>query len=199
MGSNRIIGLSGTNGAGKDAVGIILAEKYNYLFISVTDVLRDELVRRGLPPERQHMRALSAEWRREHGLSVLVDRAIEQYRTVQDRYQGVVLASLRNPHEGDAIHALGGTLIWVDADARLRYERIQKNAASRGGIRAVDDLKTFEQFLADEQAEMERPAGGDDATLNMAAVKARADMVLTNDTANLETLQERIKTALALQ
>jgi broad-specificity NMP kinase len=44
MSSVTIIGLSGTNGAGKDAAGHTLALKHNYLFVSVTDLLREFLV-----------------------------------------------------------------------------------------------------------------------------------------------------------
>ncbi|MEJ0072722.1 MAG: AAA family ATPase [Candidatus Saccharibacteria bacterium] len=61
----KLIGLSGTNGSGKDTVGSMIAEKYNYLFISVSDLLRAELRRRGLLIIRENTRELSAEWRRE--------------------------------------------------------------------------------------------------------------------------------------
>src|SRR5580700_10328500 len=93
----QVIGVSGTNGAGKDLFGQSLAERHNYLFISVTDILRDELKRRGLPLERTHMRDLSAEWRREHGLGVLVDMAVKRFKETAGTYTGVVMASLRNP------------------------------------------------------------------------------------------------------
>src|SRR5678816_3977298 len=111
-----IIGLSGTNGAGKDTVGQLLQDKHGYFFISVTDLLRAELRRRNLPIERSNLRELSAEWRREKGLGVLVDQALEAYAEQQERYAGVVISSLRNPYEADRIHELGGSVIWVDAD-----------------------------------------------------------------------------------
>ena len=77
----QIIGLSGTNGAGKDTVGELLAERYGYLFISVTELLRDEARRRGLPVERRYLRQISAEWRRESGLGVLVERSERAYQS----------------------------------------------------------------------------------------------------------------------
>src|ERR1700712_2639742 len=128
----NIIGLSGTNGSGKDTLGELLAERYNFLFISVTELLRDGLKERGAPIDREHLRALSAEWRREHGLGVLVDRAMEQYDKVKDQYAGVVMASLRNSGESERLHELKGTLVWLDADPHIRYERIQANAHLRG-------------------------------------------------------------------
>ncbi len=69
-----VIGLSGTNGAGKDTVGEMLAAHHNYMFISVTELLRKEARRRYLPVERGVLRAISTEWRRELGLGVLSTR-----------------------------------------------------------------------------------------------------------------------------
>jgi cytidylate kinase len=127
----QIIGLSGTNGSGKDAAGLILADKHGYLFISVTELLRNEAKRRGLPVEREVLRTVSAEWRRELGLGVLVDKAVAEYEKDADKDAGVVMASLRNPGEADRIHEFGGTMVWLDADPHVRYERIQANAAHR--------------------------------------------------------------------
>jgi cytidylate kinase len=185
----KIIGISGTNGAGKDAVGLTLADRHSYLFVSVTDLLRAELNRRGLPVDRVHLRELSAEWRRQHGYGVLVDRAIEEFDKLKGRYVGVAIASLRNPAEADRIHELGGVVLWIDADAHTRYERIQNNAEARA--RAGEDSKTFEEFLAEEQAEMINTSG-DSAALNMSEVKKRADIILDNDQTNLAEFQNFI-------
>lgn len=184
----QIIGVAGTNGSGKDTVGHTLADRHSYLFISVTDLLRAELNRRGVPVERENLRKLSAEWRRQYGLGVLVDMAVDEYRRLQDKYVGVAIASLRNPAEADRVHELGGTVIWVDADPHTRYDRIQANAEARA--RAGEDSKTFEEFLAEEQAEMH--ASGDAATLDMEAVKVRSDLFLFNDATNLAEFQDFI-------
>lgn len=187
MQAYRLVGLSGTNGAGKDSVGLLLAQKHRFLFISVTELLRDELRKRGLPVDREHLRALSAEWRREFGYAVLVDRAIEQYDSVKDKYSGLVLASLRNPFEADRVHELGGTMLWVDADPKIRYERVRANAAIRN--RGGEDDVTFAQFLEQQEAEMHPPkTGADEASLDMASVKKRCDMTLMNNSSDLDTL-----------
>lgn len=194
----KIFGLSGTNGAGKDTVGYLLAEYDGFLFITVTELLREECRRRGLPVERENLRNISAEWRREHGTGVLIDKAMESFNQThgKDTYKGIVISSLRNPGENDRLHELGGKVVWVDADPRIRYDRIQKNAATRG--RAEEDTKTFEQFLAEEQAEMHPPEGADAAMLNMAAVKKSADIFLENDSADKEVFHRDIKAALGI-
>ncbi len=186
----EIIGLGGSNGSGKDTVGEMLAERHGYLFVSVSDLLRDELKRRGLPIEREHLRNLSAEWRRESGLGVLVKKAIELYEQQKGRYRGIVMASLRNPGEADEIHAHGGTLIWVDADPKVRYDRVFSRQ------RTAEDSKTFEQFLAEEQAEMQY--SGDEATLNMSAVKERADITIFNNGTDIEAFKDQAETTLGL-
>ncbi|HEX7368190.1 MAG TPA: AAA family ATPase, partial [Candidatus Saccharimonadales bacterium] len=190
MATNRlqIIGVAGTNGSGKDTVGHTLADRHSYLFVSVSDLLRAELNRRGVPVERDNLRNLSAEWRRQYGNAVLIDRAVEEYRRLQDKYVGVAIASLRNPFEADRVHELGGTVLWVDADPKARYERIRVNAEARA--RAGEDSKSFEQFLAEEQAEMH--SSGDAATLDMEAVKVRSDLFLLNDNTNLAQFQDFI-------
>ncbi len=184
----KIIGIAGTNGSGKDAAGLTLADRHSYLFVSVTDLLRAELNRRGLPVDREHLRELSAEWRREHGLAVLIDRALGEYNKLKGEYVGIAIASLRNPAEADRIHELGGVVLWIDADAHTRYERIQNNAEARA--RAGEDSKSFEEFQADEQAEM--TSSGDAATLNMGEVKKRSDIILQNDQTNLTDFQDFI-------
>lgn len=176
--SNKtIIGIAGTNGAGKDTVGHMLADKHGYLFVSVTDLLRKEAERRGLKVDRENLRSISAEWRRESGLGVLVDKAVAEYDKAEDEYAGVVLASLRNPGEADRVHELGGTVIWIDADPRIRYDRVQAALSQRG--RSGEDDMTFEQFKADEAVEMKR--SGDSATLDLGAVKERSDITAMNN------------------
>lgn len=188
----KIIGLSGTNGAGKDTVAELLAEEQGWLFADATTMFVAELTKRGLPTDRPHKSALSAEWRRELGMAVIVDKAVEMFK--QGNYPGVVVSSLRHPGEADRVHELGGQVIWVDADPQVRYQRIQTNAAARG--RHVEDVKSFADFLADEVREM-TPVG-DAATLNMAAVKQRADLKLLNNGADLAAFKQAIRQALDL-
>lgn len=187
MSNIKIIGLSGTNGAGKDAVGHTLALKHNFLFVSVTDLLREEAKRREIAVERENLRMISAEWRRQYGLGVLIDRAYDLYQELEEKYAGLAISSLRNPAEADRVHELGGVVVWVDASPQTRYERIQRNLAERG--RGGEDIKTFEQFVLEEEVEMHTPPGGDAASLNMGAVKQRSDILLLNDGTNLEEFQ----------
>ncbi len=185
----RLIGLSGTNGSGKDTVGQIFAEEHGFLFVSVTDMLREEARARKLDTSRDVLRTISAEWRREHGLGVLVDKSVAYYEQLggDAKYTGLVIASLRNPGENDRVHELDGKVIWIDADPRVRFDRL------KGRMRA-DDPQTFEEFVAHEQAEMQH--AGDEATLSMSEVKAKADKTFYNDVNNESLLKTRVATEL---
>jgi dephospho-CoA kinase len=190
----KILGVGGTNGSGKDTLSQILADEYNYLFISVSDLLREELRRRGLEIKRENTRILSAEWRREFGLGVLIDKAVEQYNSQKDKYAGIVMASLRNPGEVDRVHELNGKVIWLDAEPKLRYERIQANAHTRN--RQGEDQKTYEEFLKEEDAEMR--SGGDETTLHMQAVKDKADIFIDNNQSDMDVFKKQIAEKLGL-
>jgi dephospho-CoA kinase len=190
----KVIGLAGTNGSGKDTVGELLGTEFGYLFVSVTEILRNELKRRGLSVTRENLRDLSAEWRRENNnLGVLVDKAMAELEASSREYAGLAVASLRNPGEISTVHKLGGVVIWLDADPRLRYERVTANSTSRD--RGGEDNVSFSEFLAQEDAEMNPRQAGDNAVLNMAAVKLGSDIFLDNSV-DKQTLSASLKEVL---
>ncbi len=187
--SLRIIGIGGTNGSGKDTISEMLANDHGWLFISASrDLIIPELKKRGLPLEREHMSALTAEWRKGAPKGSTVNRAIEKYeqKTKSKQYKGLVISSIRHPLEADRIHELGGMVIWVDADPQVRYRR----ANSRG--QGDKDQKTFEEFLEEQKREMSH--SGHKATNNMAAVRDQADIFIENNGSDIEVFKaEAIK------
>lgn len=189
----KLIGIGGTNGSGKDTLSQLLADEYGWLFVSSSvDIIIPELKRRALPLEREAMAALTAEWRREKGKGAIVDKAVEKYNQENQshKYTGLVVSSLRHPWEADRVHELGGKIVWVDADPKLRYERIYNRK------QGDKDKKTFEEFLAEEKREMTH--SGDEATLNWQGVKDRADIFITNDSNDFEQFKQTAQKALGL-
>ena len=91
----KIIGVGGTNGSGKDTLAGILVEQ-GWLFVSVSNILREELERRKAPIERENLRSLSAEWRRKHNAGHLIDKAVEIFDSQKHEYNDLVISSLRN-------------------------------------------------------------------------------------------------------
>jgi dephospho-CoA kinase len=98
---------------------------------------------------------------------------------------------LRHPGEADKVHELGGKVIWVDADPKVRYQRVTSNDRGR-----VEDKKTYEEFLADQAREM--TPTGDEATLNVLGVKERADIFFENNYSNIEQFHNTIVKKLGL-
>lgn len=185
-----IFGIAGTNGAGKDSIGVMAQERHGFLFVSGSDMLREECRKRGLPVERENLRMISAEWRRKYGLGVLIDRAVELAK--KGNFKGLVTSPMRNVGEAKRVHELGGTLVWVDADPKIRYER----ATSRN--RSEEDKKNFEEFMAEEEHEMTRPEGGDEATLDMLGVKEICDIFMENNGNDIEAFKDEAEKTLGL-
>lgn len=178
----NIIGISGTNGSGKDSLGQMLAERHGWLFVSVTDILRDELRKRGQPIERENLRNLSAEWNRQYGAGVLTDMAVKKFEETGGKYKGLAIASLRRTSEAERVHELGGKMVWVDADPKVRYERV--NGRGRG----AEDNKTFEQFLEEERVEMDDH--GDKTVVGTLGVKKISDIFLENNGDDIEVFKD---------
>jgi dephospho-CoA kinase len=150
--------------------------------------LREEALKRGIPLKRNTLREISAEWRRESGHGVLVDQAVEIFKTNAKKYKGLVMASVRNPGEADRIRELGGKVVWVDADPKIRYKRI----ASRK--RGTEDEVTFEHFIAEEKSQLSH--SGDKATLSLEGVKEKADIFLENNGNDIEKFKDEAEKAL---
>ena len=185
----EIVGVAGTNASGKDTLGALRLSLNNAKFVSLSDILRHELDLRGMPHERESLGALGNEWRSESGAGVLAEKTIELYETEKSAmsYGGLSITSIRHPAEAEAIQKAGGIIIWVDADPRIRYERIQSR-----GLGRPEDQKTFEEFIAEEQAEMQHIAGNE-SSLNMSAVRDLADLKIINEYNSLQEYETFLK------
>ncbi|MEX2006717.1 MAG: AAA family ATPase [Candidatus Saccharimonadales bacterium] len=186
----RLIGIAGTDGSGKDSLGDMLVKGHGWLFVSVTDILRSELQKQNIPLKRENLRALSMQLRREQGLGVLINKAVKKFEKLNQReqFKGLAIASLRNPGEADMVHELGGQVVWLDADPKVRYLRIAQRQ------RGTEDQVSFKEFLAEEKIQMQ--ASDDETALDLAAVKAKADIFIENSGDNLEAFIKKAEKAL---
>jgi len=185
----KLIGIGGTDGSGKDTVADMLVKRHGWVFISLSDLLRDEAKKRGIRLQRNTLRVISAEWRRKQGNDILVQKALQKLGSDKSKVNGLVVASLRNPVEADAVHSVSGKVAWVDADPKVRYVRIQLRQ------QGTEDEVTFEEFLAEEKEHMTHQ--GDDATLSLSGVKERADIFLENNGSDIEKFKDEAEKALA--
>lgn len=178
----RIIGIAGTNGSGKDTLGALLASRYGYKSVSLSDILRAELTRQGRPHTRENLSGLSRQIREAEGDGAMSRRVIE----TNDSDARLCITSVRTPGEVQEIQKAGGTMVWIDADEQIRYDRIQ--AAARG--RGETDNISFEEFQRQQAVEMTPTAEG--GGLNMAAVRDLADVVIENDYGTVEAYEQHL-------
>lgn len=169
-----VIGVSGTNGAGKDYLATLLHERAGYRAVSLSDILREGLTAQGKPHTRENLSTLSRYIREAEGDGGMVRRVFAKYG--RDK---LCITSLRTPGEAREIQQAGGIVIWVDADPHVRYARIVGGARGR-----VTDQLSFEEFQEQQQAEMVPSAQG--GGLNMAGVRDIADMTIENNFSSLD-------------
>lgn len=176
----RIVGVAGTNASGKDTLGELLAQR-GYTTISLSDILRHDLDEQGLPHTRENLSHQSKKIREAHGDGGMAIRALDLHADKD----GLCITSLRAPGEAQVIQANGGMIIWIDADRRVRYERIMQSHRGR-----LEDQVTFEQFAEQEDAEMSPSEQG--GGLNMGGVKALADMQIDNTFETVESYVQHL-------
>ena len=152
-----LIGLTGHNASGKGEVAKYLESK-SFYYCSLSDVIRDEIRRRGQSPSRDNMIATGNELRQKFGPGVLAHRILEKVEN--DKHY--VVDSIRNPAEVETLRSSKTfKLIKVTAPVEVRFERLRKRG--REG-----DSATFEQFQDVEAREMK----GDENSQNLARVEA---------------------------
>lgn len=192
----EIIGIAGTNASGKDTLAHLRADISGCHHVTVSDILRRHLISRGIPLERKNLSDLSRQWRSETGdYGVLVTRTIAAYigEKALMGFSGLSVVSLRHPQEAERIKEHDGTVIWVDADPMQRYTRIQQNDRMR-----IDDNKTYEEFIVEENQDMNPGDDPDPARVNMGAVRDLADIHITNNFSKLRDYQNYLIEAFEL-
>jgi dephospho-CoA kinase len=174
----EIIGLGGTFAAGKDTLAEVLAKNYNYTHISTSDMVRAAARERYGNIERPTLQKTGAELRVEGGSGVLAKRALELPRPL-------IISGIRTAGEIEVIKQAGGVMIFIDADPKLRYERM------RARQRDNETRLTFDEFLAKEKKEIEGSVANADQ--NIGAVRELADIVVDNS----DTKEEFVNSAVA--
>lgn len=141
----KVIGVTGTIGAGKGTVVDYLVTQQGYKHYSVRSFIKEEIIARNMPLNRDSMVVVANDLRAKNSSSYITDQLFYKAKSSGG---DCVIESIRTPGEIFSLRDKGGFfLIAVDADPRIRYERIMKRGSETDHI-------TFETFINNEQREM---------------------------------------------
>jgi len=164
-----IIGITGTLGAGKGTIVDYLVKEKGFLHFSVRAFISEEIVRRGMPVNRDSMVVVAIDLRRNNSPSYITDCLYEQALAAG---KDSVIESIRTPGEIDSLRKKGRfILLSVDADPQIRYERIRQRQSETDQI-------DFETFLENEKREM---TSSDPNAQNLSKCIELADYRLRNN------------------
>jgi dephospho-CoA kinase len=170
----RLIGLTGTNAAGKGEVALYLETK-GYEVFSLSDVIREHLRKRALAASRDNLIAAGNALRRRYGTDILARRVLKKVRGK------AVIDSIRNGSEVAYLKTRPGFILAaVDAPVEIRFKRAEKRGRQ-------ESAATLEEFIAKEQLEL---AGGR-AGQQILRCLGSADVTIIND-GTLAELRRRV-------
>jgi dephospho-CoA kinase len=173
-----IIGITGTNGAGKGTVVDYLVQKKGFTHYSAREFLLEEIRRRGMIENRDSLREVANDLRRMHGPAYVIEQL---YAQAQEKGADAVIESVRTTGEAEFLKSQGAHIGAVDADRNLRYDR----AVLRG---SQTDKVSFEEFCMQEDREMSSTEPWD---MNVFGVMKIADFTIQNN-GTLEELHAQI-------
>jgi len=171
----RLIGLTGTNGAGKGEAASFFV-KNGYAYLSLSDLIREELRKKNLEITRDNLIRMGNTMRQNATPEILARLAAKKIKG------NTVIDSIRNPREVAFLKTLENfILLAIDAPAEIRFERVRK----RGRNESASNL---EEFLAKEKEEM----GTEENLQQILACMDMADHTIFND-GTLADLQEKLE------
>jgi len=177
-----IIGITGTNGSGKDTVADILIKKLGWLHFSLSDELRDICRERNIESTRDNLIKFAREIRNERGLDYLSQRVLNK---VSDNF---IVTSIRNPAEVEPFKKSDKfILIAVDAPIEVRYQRMISAGKGRSGYKVGEENMSLEEFKNKEQIEMQ----GTGADQQLQILIDMADTKIENN-GTIEELENKV-------
>lgn len=194
-----IYGVAGTNGSGKDSILDVFTES-GYFTFNTGDAIRQ--ISKAVMGTTQRggndsptgkianaQRSIYSGGMVTLGLIDYWARVLHMPKELQPK--GLIIGSIRAVGGVKMLKDFGGKLIVVDADPRVRYERV----VTRG--RTYENQISFEQFMREEEAEMGRDET-DPTKFGMAQVMAMGDITIDNNSNDLKTFKTDAKKKLGL-
>ena len=159
-----LIAVTGMPGSGKSSVARLIADSLDAKLYVMGDVVRREVIRRGLELNTRNLEAVARDLRRLYGRSAVARLLLEELRRVESDY--VVIDGLRGREEAMVLGGLGSLcIVAVHSSPLTRYKRL----LSRG---RRDDIRGWGDFLLRDERNLEFGIG---------EVIALADYMIVNE------------------
>ncbi|MCF8308452.1 MAG: AAA family ATPase [Bacteroidales bacterium] len=179
----KVIGITGTLGAGKGTIVEHLTRNKGFLHYSVRGFLTEELKRRDLPVNRDSMTELANELRARYGPAYIADKLHEKASL---NNQNAIIESIRTPGEVELLREKGNFILFaVDADSEIRYRRVQARKSETDNI-------SWEVFRENEKREMN---SADPNKQNIRKCIEMADHIFYNN-GSIRELQKKVDNVL---
>ncbi len=197
-----IIGITGTNAAGKGETAEIL-QKLGYKYYSLSDMIREEAASRNEEPNRENLIRIGNEFRIKYGNNVWAKKLAAKLK--HEEHDKIVVDSIRHPSEvrelkkiEDKVDTINNRekmninahksrkkliLFSINANLELRFQRALKRARTGDPKSAAD----FNDFIKKE--ELEKTTGKNVQQLS-ATMKLADHTIINNGT--LKELESKV-------
>ncbi len=139
-----IIGIVSHYAGGKDTVSEYLKKEKEFIYYSLSDIIRDELKKRGMSENRDNLINVGNDLRKKFGNKILAKRSFDKIKKTN---KNVVLGSIRNPSEVKFLKKQKNFfLVKIDCPIEIRYERLKER-------NRIGDIKSLEEFIKKEKQE----------------------------------------------
>jgi dephospho-CoA kinase len=174
-----ILAVTGMPGSGKSTVSQMLSRKLGCPIVSMGEIVRKEVKRRGLPLEPKIIEEVAKRLREERGPNAVAIMTLNDIAKVLEKERCVIVDGLRSMYEVKTFSTVARTcIIAVHSSPWRRLERLLKRG--REG-----DVKSIEEFVLRDRSNLR---------LGIGEVIALADFMIVNEgeMSQLEREVERI-------
>jgi dephospho-CoA kinase len=159
-----IISVTGMPGSGKSVVASVISRILKYPVYSMGDIVRREVVKRGLPLTSSNIELVARKLREEMGEEAVALLLVEKLR--EDKVSNAIVDGLRSIAEARLLAKLGDLcIVAVHSSPGTRFERILRRA--RKG-----DAVTWEEFVERDMNNLR---------LGIGEIIALADFMIVNE------------------
>lgn len=176
-----IIWITWTLWAGKWTISDYLIQKKWFKHYSVSGYITQEIKKRWMEVNRDSMYQVWRDLKKQNWADFIVK---ELYKKAKQEWNNAIIESIRSPWEVDWLKELDDfKLISVDADIKIRYDRIKLRWSEKDNV-------DFQTFVANN--ERERDSDSTDPTkINLSKCIVLADFKINNNW-NFEELYNQI-------